>query len=139
MITREKPFLSLTAGDLMSRGVVTVPQGTTLRAAAQILLHEQISGVPVVDAAGRCVGILSATDFLHFWVKNHRKLEEKVSQHMTADPVRVPEDTPITQLARQMIDAHIHRVVVVDSDQVPVGVVSSTDVLAAVTYSSHLL
>ena len=34
-----------------------------------------------------------------------------------------------------MIDAHIHRVIVVDEDRIPVGVVSSTDILAALAYA----
>jgi CBS domain-containing protein len=57
---------------------------------------------------------------------------EAVTSHMTADPVMVPPETPIQQLARAMVDAHIHRVIVTDARKRPVGVVSSTDVLAAV-------
>jgi CBS domain-containing protein len=139
MITKDKPFLSLTAGDLMSHAVVAVPQGMSLRAAALVLTREQITGVPVVDANGRCVGMLSATDFLNLWVKDRPDGDAPVSRYMTADPVLVGPDTPITRLARQMIDAHIHRVVVVDADERPIGVVASTDVLAAVTYVGHLL
>jgi CBS domain-containing protein len=55
-----------------------------------------------------------------------------VKNYMTANPVTVGPSTPIRFLARQMIDAHIHRVIVVDEGQRPVGIVSGTDVLAAV-------
>jgi len=51
---------------------------------------------------------------------------------MTRDPVTAPRETRIQQLARTMLDAHIHRVVIVDEGERPVGIVSSTDVLAAV-------
>jgi CBS domain-containing protein len=57
-----------------------------------------------------------------------------VRNQMTRDPVLVTPETPITELARKMLDAHIHRVIVVDEQRRPVGVVSSTDVLAAVAY-----
>jgi CBS domain-containing protein len=137
MMTREKPFLSLTAQDLMSHTLVTIPQHMALRTAAQVLVREHISGVPVVDAAGNCVGILSATDFLSVWVRHQDHGQDRVSQHMTADPVTVTPDTGIGTLARMMIDAHIHRVVVVDEDKRPIGLVSSTDVLAAVTYNGN--
>ena len=56
---------------------------------------------------------------------------DQVGQYMTQDPVTVPPDSPIGDLARMMTDVHIHRVIVVDAEGRPVGVVSSTDVLAA--------
>jgi CBS domain-containing protein len=51
---------------------------------------------------------------------------------MTADPVTAPAATLIGELARMMLDAHIHRVIVVDTQRRPVGVVSATDLLAAI-------
>jgi CBS domain-containing protein len=36
----------------------------SLRAAAQLLMHDRISGAPVVDDAGRCIGVLSSSDFV---------------------------------------------------------------------------
>jgi CBS domain-containing protein len=61
---------------------------------------------------------------------------DEVRRFMTADPVTVTPGTPISELARKMIDAHIHRVVVVDRNQTPLGIVSSTDLLAALAYAS---
>jgi len=58
-----------------------------------------------------------------------------VCDHMTANPVTVAPATPLGELARMMLDAHIHRVIVVDADDRPIGVVSSTDILAAVAYA----
>jgi CBS domain-containing protein len=137
MAATTKPLLTLTASDLMTRDVVTVPQQMTLCAAAKLLAHENISGVPVVNREGRCVGILSATDFMTLWAWGGDGQAE-VSLHMTPDPVTVPPDAPIGELARQMIDAHIHRVIVVDAAERPIGVVASTDILAAVTYNGPL-
>jgi CBS-domain-containing membrane protein len=50
---------------------------------------------------------------------------------MTADVVTVEPGLPIGELAQHMIDAGVHRVVVLDPEGRPVGVVCSTDVLAA--------
>src|SRR5579862_4993829 len=58
-----------------------------------------------------------------------------VKNYMTANPVTVGPSTPIRFLARQMIDAHIHRIIVVDEGQRPIGIVAGTDVLAAVAYA----
>ena len=52
-----KPLFALTASDLMTAPVVTLPPDLPLREAARLLDQEQISGAPVVDAEGRCVGV----------------------------------------------------------------------------------
>src|SRR5262249_32315515 len=49
---------------LMSHDIVSLPVNMPLREAAQLLINNQISGAPVVNAQGRCVGVLSAFDFL---------------------------------------------------------------------------
>jgi CBS-domain-containing membrane protein len=60
---------------------------------------------------------------------------DAVREFMTPDPVTARPATPIRLLARMMIDVHIHRVIVVDEEQRLIGIVSSTDVLAAVAYA----
>ena len=64
MTTASTPLLARTAADLMSPTVVTIPQDMSLRGAARLLAQADVSGAPVVDAAGRCVGVLSARDFV---------------------------------------------------------------------------
>lgn len=204
MTTTRKPLTTLQAADLMSRDVVTIPQGMSLRAAARLLFEHQISGAPVADASGRCIGILSATDFVRwaeegghgaedvplpacpFQVKGRLLTGEQavictlaegrchlqemrpttagrhtavcrlpsgvlcdwqqvaenlprgtVRHYMTVDVVTVAPQTPLPELARMMIDAHIHRLIVVDEERKPVGVVSSTDLLAVLAYAGE--
>ena len=60
---------------------------------------------------------------------------DEVGSFMTPDPVTATADVPIRVLARRMIDAHIHRVIVVNEQHRPVGIVSSTDLLAALAYA----
>src|SRR5438034_1050515 len=72
MAASNKPLLTLTAADLMSQTVVTVPQEMSLQAAAHLLSQAHVSGAPVVDDRGRCVGVLSATDFVHWADKGGR-------------------------------------------------------------------
>ena len=149
-----KPLFALTAGDLMSGTVVSIPQGMSLRGAAHIFAQFSISGAPVISPDGRCVGVLSTTDFVAWAEKGENASkrrnrqahdihspwqimdvdslpEDEVGRYMTADPVTVAADTFLTDLVRKMINAHIHRVVVVDEGNRPVGIVSRTDVLAA--------
>jgi CBS domain-containing protein len=60
------------ASDIMVRTVVTLKPSDTLAHAAAVMLHEQISGAPVLDGAGICVGVLSASGILN--------AEDKVDQ-----------------------------------------------------------
>jgi len=151
-----KPITERTAADLMSHNVVSVPQTMLLQDAAALLAREQISGAPVVDGAGVCVGILSANDFVRWaeqgpgpvhttqghcfcadWQVVDLELlpKDEVRWYMSTDLVTAEPATKLTDLARRMLDAHIHRIVVLDGDRRPVGVVSSTDILAAVAYA----
>jgi CBS-domain-containing membrane protein len=193
-----KPLTALTAGDVMSRDVVSVSHETSLREAGRLLLLHQISGLPVVEPGGTCIGVLSTSDLLRWAIHEHgggaprfserpltcifqlkqrgnngeervlctlpldtcplqRKEGEKVfccSPHevladwqvvnveqlptenvgrfMTPDPVTVAVDTPLPKLAQKMVDAHVHRIIVVDRRNRPVGIVSSTDILATI-------
>lgn len=150
--TTAKPFSALTADDLMTRPVEAIPAKMTLREAARLLRRAQISGAPVVDHQGRCVGVLSATDFVRAAERDGPPDQvpsqavcsewqlmdveflpnEEVAAYMTRDPVTAPCHSGITELARMLLDAHIHRVIIVDARRRPLGIVTSTDILAAV-------
>ena len=159
MRTVTKPLLTLTVADLMSGPVITIPKEMSLQGAAHMLSRFSISGAPVVDTQGRCVGVLSTTDFLSWAEKGEQASGQgcgsaacahtawqvldvetfpqcEVGRFMTPDPVTVQPGMHISDLARMMTDAHIHRVIVVDGQDRPVGIVSSTDILAAVAYAS---
>jgi CBS-domain-containing membrane protein len=155
MTTLETPLLELTAEDLMSRDVLVISQHMSLKAAAHLLAQAQVSGAPVVDEEGRCVGVLSAADLIH-WVDREGQPpkrclggetcaccdwqldglddapDDEVSRYMTTNVVATGPETRVGELARWMRDAHIHRIVIVDERRRPVGVVSGMDVLAAV-------
>ncbi len=57
---------------------------------------------------------------------------DAVRNYMTREVVTAAPLTPISELARLMVGGHIHRVVIVDAERRPVGLVSGTDILAAV-------
>ncbi len=159
MLVTNRPLLNLTAADLMTAPVLTIPHETSLREAARLLSGSSISGAPVVDADGRCLGVLSSSDFIT-WAKTGGEAEgheERVSflsplgdiidiseaadsevhRYMTAQPVTVPPTVTIGELSQKMVDAHIHRVLVVVEGGRPCGIVTSTDVLAAVARAAQ--
>jgi CBS-domain-containing membrane protein len=161
MTTLETHLVGLTAEDLMSRNVLVISPHISLKAAAHLLAQADVSGTPVVDGEGRCVGVLSAADLVH-WVDRGKPMtnqrsadasgacrdwqidgsddmpEDEVSQYMTTDVVVTGPETRVGEMARWMRDARIHRIVIVDERRRPIGLVSSMDVLAAVARMDSL-
>jgi CBS domain-containing protein len=154
MIATTPNLSEMRARHLMSRNVVVIPQEMSLRAAARLLSGAQVSGAPVVDGDGCCVGVLSTTDFMRWteratagvtsqspptngicseWqVVDYEEIPaDRVERYMTAEPVTVDAATPVRDLARRMLNAHIHRLIVLDEFHKPVGIVTSTDLVAA--------
>jgi CBS domain-containing protein len=154
------------ATEIMTKSVACLRPSDRLADAVNLFLRDQISGAPVVDKNGVCVGVLSATDIVSFeekranthdeppsakrpcfdtwnagaqwWLDVQRvreelqpRLEESVIGYMTRDIVSVTEDTPLGVIIQQMIDAHVHRVLVLDSHRRLLGIVTTMDVLAA--------
>jgi hypothetical protein len=76
MIAAAVPHVTLTAADLMSRDVVSVSQDMALGAAAELFCRQQLGEAAVVDADGRCVGILSATDLIRASLPRSRGAED---------------------------------------------------------------
>ena len=158
MVTVNKSLMSLCASDIMSRNIVMIPREMSLQGAARMLSRADVTGAPIVDDKGCCIGVLSATDFMHSietdgepchklngkvetcshscsWQIPEGALQpgSRVEDFMTKDPVLVAPATPIGELARIMMDAHIHRIIVVDmATHRPLGIVSTMDILAAI-------
>jgi CBS domain-containing protein len=146
-------FLALTAADLMSRPVMTIPDGMSLGEAARLLSGSNISGAPVVDTDGRCIGVLSSSDFVT-WAGQEGEItnfiapwgeiidigdfpDNEIRHYMTKQPVVVSPAAPVSELAKIMVEAHIHRILVVADQDRPCGIVTSTDILAAVAESAR--
>jgi len=141
--------------DVMVTDVVSVRPGDTVREALSLMTQNRVSAVPVVNGHGRCVGVLSTTDLLNLTEEledeiqainkseglNHYLLirhladsdlgAQTVQEFMTPDVIQAPTTATIAQAATQMVRQHVHRVMVTDSQQRLLGIVSSTDILRA--------
>ncbi len=129
-------LLTLKIKDVMTRQVVCVGKDQTLSEAARLFVERRISGAPVVDDEGRCVGVLSATDYVHRerllredWSNDANA--ERVHQRMSAGARSVQAEQTLLTAARLMCEAHVHRLPVLDTDGKPVGLITSMDVAAA--------
>ena len=126
-------FDRLAVGDVMTTDPVTVDVDATVEAAEQLLAAYRISGLPVVDAAGHLVGVLSRTDlFLEGGVVlsqlvRGRASGLRVGEIVSRPPLTVGLSGTLVEAARIMRDERVHRLVVVNEQDEPIGVLSATD------------
>jgi CBS domain-containing protein len=141
------------AHQIMTRNVITVTPETSIVDAAAAMLQNRLSGLPVVDGAGRLVGIVSESDFLRrceigtqrrrlswlqFFVSPGREAAEftrergrKVGEVMTRNPLTVTEETSLEEVVRLMERSNIKRLPVMRNGSL-VGIVTRANVLRAV-------
>jgi CBS domain-containing protein len=124
--------------ELMQRQVKTVGGDTSIAEAVVSMADAHVSGMPVVDAAGKVIGVLSTTDVLAAEaeagdVEARQTLFENTSVRdiMTPRPYTVAPDEDVREAARQMLYADVHRLFVAEGDKV-VGIISTTDIVRAV-------
>ena len=136
--------------DIMTADPICVTGDITARELAEILESNQISGVPVLDALERVIGVVSQTDLLRrcvegplgstpgtFSLARAAGLADgtamdphelgTVEEFMTPEPVTASPDESIGVVAHRMAEEHVHRVIVVDDEQHVLGIVTSLD------------
>lgn len=140
------------ASDVMTRNFVSIGRDAPIREAIRLMLDNRVSGLPVVDTAGKMVGILTEGDLVrrseiaterHRWpwlefvmgpgrmasdyVKAHGRV---VDELMTHDVTVVAPDTPLADIVALMERRRIKRLPVIDNGML-VGIVSRADLLVA--------
>jgi len=145
-----------TAAELMSPNPVSISDTATVREALALLTDKGFSAAPVIDEAGRPVGVLSRTDLLVHQREevNYGRNVPGYYEHLSTEREHIPEgfqveqveqtlvrdlmtpvifsvapDTPVPTVVNQLVGLKVHRLFVVDDAGVLVGVISALDVL----------
>jgi CBS domain-containing protein len=140
------------AHDVMTWGTITVEPDASVTRAVRLMLQNKISGLPVVDANGQLVGMVTEGDFLRRgelgttrqrprWLEfllGPGKLAteyvqtsgQKVAQVMTPEPKTITPETPLDEVVRLMERHRIKRLPVVQDGKL-VGIVSRANLLHA--------
>ena len=113
----------LLCSDVMSRDIVTVGRTTPAEDARALLLRHNIRTLPVVDGEKRLEGIVGLRNLAHA----HHMVEEAMAPAATGAP-----DSPALALLPVLTDGRNHAVAIVDAADKLVGLVTQTDLLAAV-------
>jgi CBS-domain-containing membrane protein len=143
----------LTAGDVMTRDVITVKKETTIRELAELFNRHRISSAPVVDDNGEMIGIVTETDLieqdknLHIptvislfdWViylESDKKFEKElkkmtgqtVGEIYTEEFVKVTPATPVSDVADILSSRKMNAIPVLDGNRI-VGIVARIDLI----------
>lgn len=119
----------LSARAIMTEDVVTISPDASIQEAIETLLTQEFSGLPVVNADGKLVGILTEFALLGL-VYDHRIKADSVSKHMTTEVLTVDVNDPVSVVADLCIIHRVRRVPVMDNGRL-VGLIARRDVLRA--------
>jgi CBS domain-containing protein len=131
------------AKDAMTSPAITVTPETHCKDAAALLVRHRISALPVVDDAGRLVGLVSEADLLPLEATPDPRSQEtplppriepvphRVDEIMTPEVYTVDEDTDLGIVAQRMLEANVKRFPVMRGDRVA-GIVSRHDLVRVI-------
>ena len=126
-------LISLQVADVMAKEVVQMRAAHTMAEIAHTLTDREISGIVITDESRHCVGLVSGRDF----VKRESGKEQLADSpdiaqtHLTTRVQTISPNTPLVAAARMMTDQHFHRLPVVDSGGHPIGILTASDIVAA--------
>jgi CBS domain-containing protein len=156
--TRLLTLTARTAAEMMTEQVVSIPEDAPLHEAIAVLTDRGFSGAPVINEAGRPVGVISQSDIVvhdrnattfakpvpEYYLRSDLRATlgedvggfqvEAVDRTLVRDvmtPVvfSVRPDAPARQVIEELLHLRVHRLFVIDHDGVLVGVIAMSDIL----------
>ena len=141
-----------TAKDIMSDRVATIHESETVRDALMLMAENGLSSLPVVDSAGKCVGMLSQSDIIDLardadiedeeistsrnilrmmssGVAMHQLTSERIDRCMSFKLTTASAEDLVTTIADKMLKECIHHLPIVGEDGDLKGIVSTMDIL----------
>ncbi|MEO8890710.1 MAG: CBS domain-containing protein [Coleofasciculaceae cyanobacterium] len=143
-----------TVADVMSHDPIMVQPETPIKDAIKLLAERRLSGLPVVDQAGKLVGVISETDLLWqqtgvsmptyimfldsvIYLENparhdkemHKALGQTVGEVMSGDPLTITPDEPLRKAAKLMQEKSIRRLAVTDEAGKVIGILTPGDIV----------
>jgi molybdopterin-containing oxidoreductase family membrane subunit len=135
------------ARDIMSRAVQSITPATPVEAVRRMMSASGISGFPVVDEQNRVLGVVSESDVILYEIHPQPHLVVKLKQVilpraeenqgpggtaadiMSSPAITARDDAPLRELSQELLERKIKRIIIVDSEQHPVGIVSRIDIV----------
>lgn len=133
-----------TAGEIMTPDPETVDESASVLAAAERMARRRLKRLPVVDAQGALVGMVSRVDLLRTVAGGFGRKDpvpramglvgdRPLSSGMRRDVPTVHPESPLPEVFQAIISTRLNRALVVDHERRPVGLVTDAELLERVT------
>jgi len=124
---------TITAGEMMTKKVVTVREDMRVLDAVRLLLKNRVSGAPVVDGDYRLIGMLSEKDCIRALLRavSERLPSSYVRDVMTSEVFTIEEEADLLSIAHLFTTKPLRRIPVVGRDGTLLGQISRRDLLSS--------
>lgn len=116
--------------NIIGRRLITLKPDMTLKEASMILYKEGIRGAPVLGEGEKVLGIITTADIIKAFFEG--KYDAKVSDYMKTDVITIRDEEDVLEAIRKMVIYNVGRLLVVDSMQRVIGIVTRTDILKSI-------
>ena len=124
------------AKDLMTENVISVKKGTPVLEALELLVENNITGIPVVDDDATLVGILTERDVLRLLYAIGDKKWKVVEDFMTQPAIYFDEDEDLDDVCDCLMNNYFRRVPVMSKGKI-VGIISRKDIIGHILRTPH--
>lgn len=115
--------------DIMTKDVLSVKRETPIYQAVEILLENEITGMPVIETDMTLVGVITEKDCLKLFYANEDEKNKTVEYFMTRPAVYYKENDSLQTICDFMVINYFRRVPVISKEGKVVGIVSRPDIL----------
>ena len=115
--------------DIMTKDVISVKRATPIYQAVEVLLENEITGMPVVEEDMTLSGVITEKDCIRLFYADEDEKNKTVEYFMTRPAVYYKEDDSLQTICDFMMINYFRRVPVISKEGKVVGIVSRPDVL----------
>jgi len=119
---------TVTVDKIMTKKVITIQKDAPVCEAANLLVNNKISGLPVLNENDHLVGIITEKDIMHLLLEEYISEMDPVSKFMTHDVKHFSATESIANVTKFLLNSHYRRVPIVSRNKV-IGIVARRDVL----------
>jgi predicted transcriptional regulator len=117
-----------TVRDIYHKGVIFCKPETPLQEVVRVMADTEIHAIMVAEHEGSPpLGVISHMDIIAHYSEDLTAIEAR--DVMTSEVISVPENATVKEAARKLLQSNIHRLLVVDTQNMPLGILSTTDIM----------
>ena len=127
------------ARDIMTRKPECCSRHNTARDAARVMRDRDCGCVPIVDDAGRVVGIVTDRDLAIRGIAEGRDVDTLLSELMTSVAVVCGQDDDLRDVEQKMAEMQVRRIPIVDAGGRCLGIISQADIARAASHDDGVV